>query len=82
MPEQTSVAQTERTEAEHQEHVAENSMAAIKTTKEEKAEPEQPKMTRLASKYPKLFKVNKDWKIKTVQFNRNRKQLSAKKKEL
>ena len=32
----------------------------IKTTKEEKAEPEQPKMTRLASKYPKLFKVNKE----------------------
>ena len=60
VPEQTSVAQTERTEAEHQEHVAENSMAAIKTTKEEKAESEQPKMTRLASKYPKLFKVNKE----------------------
>lgn len=50
--------QIERTETEHQEHVAENSTAAVKTTKEEKAEPEQPKMTRLASKYPKLFKVN------------------------
>jgi len=52
--------QTEQTETEHLEHVAENSMAAVKTTKEEKAEPEQPKMTRLASKYPKLFKVNKE----------------------
>ena len=47
---------TEQTEAEHPEHVAENSMAAVKATKEEKSEPEQPKMTRLASKYPKLFK--------------------------
>ena len=52
--------QTEQTEAEHPEYVAENSTAAVKTTKEEKAEPEQPKMTRLASKYPKLFKVNKE----------------------
>ena len=52
--------QTEQTETEHPKHVAENSTAAVKTTKEEKAEPEQPKMTRLASKYPKLFKVNKE----------------------
>ena len=52
--------QIERTETEHPEQVAENSTAAVKTTKEEKAEPEQPKMTRLASKYPKLFKVNKE----------------------
>lgn len=41
--------QTEQTETEHPENVAENRMAAVKTTKEEKAEPEQPKMTRLAS---------------------------------
>lgn len=32
--------QIEQTETEHLEHVAENSMAAVKTTKEEKAEPE------------------------------------------
>ena len=34
VPEQTSVAQTERTETEHQEHIAENSMAAVKVTKD------------------------------------------------
>ena len=82
VPEQTSVAQTERTEAEHQEHVAENSMAAIKTTKEEKAESEQPKMTRLASKYPKLFKVNKELEDQNGAIQQKQKQLSAKKKEL
>ena len=36
-----------------------NSIAAVKITKE-KGRTEQPKMTRLASKYPKLFKVNKE----------------------
>lgn len=68
--------QTEQTEAEHPEHVAENSMEAVKTTKEEKAEPEQPKMTRLASKYPKLFKVNKELSEVTGWFK------GRKKKEL
>ena len=74
--------QTEQTEAEHPEHVAENSMAAVKTTKEEKAEPEQPKMTRLASKYPKLFKVNKELEDQNGAIQQKQKQLSAKKKEL
>ena len=74
--------QTEQTEIEHLEHVAENSMAAVKTTKEEKAEPEQPKMTRLASKYPKLFKVNKELEEQNSAIQKKQKQLSAKKKEL
>ena len=74
--------QTEQTEAEHPEHVAENSTAAVKTTKEEKAEPEQPKMTRLASKYPKLFKVNKELEDQNGAIQQKQKQLSAKKKEL
>ena len=74
--------QTERTETEHPEYVAENSMAAVKTTKEEKAEPEQPKMTRLASKYPKLFKVNKELEEQNSAIQKKQKQLSAKKKEL
>ena len=74
--------QTEQTEAEHPEHVAENNTAAVKTTKEEKAEPEQPKMTRLASKYPKLFKVNKELEDQNGAIQQKQKQLSAKKKEL
>ena len=57
-------------------------MAAVKTTKEEKAEPEQPKMTRLASKYPKLFKVNKELEEQNSAIQKKQKQLSAKKKEL
>ena len=72
----------EQTEAEHPEHVAENSMAAVKATKEEKSEPEQPKMTRLASKYPKLFKVNKELEDQNGAIQQKQKQLSAKKKEL
>ena len=74
--------QTEQTEAEHPEHVAENSTAAVKTTKEEKTEPEQPKMTRLASKYPKLFKVNKELEDQNGAIQQKQKQLSVKKKEL
>ena len=74
--------QIERMETEHPEHVAENSTAAVKTTKEEKAEPEQPKMTRLASKYPKLFKVNKELEDQNGVIQQKQKQLSAKKKEL
>ena len=74
--------QTEQTEEEHPEHIAENSTAAVKTTKEEKAEPEQPKMTRLASKYPKLFKVNKELEDQNGAIQQKQKQLSAKKKEL
>ena len=74
--------QTEQTEIEHPKHVAENSTAAVKTTKEEKAEPEQPKMTRLASKYPKLFKVNKELEDQNGAIQQKQKQLSAKNKEL
>ena len=54
----------------------------ITSTKEEKAEPEQPKMTRLASKYPKLFKVNKELEDQNGAIQQKQKQLSAKKKEL
>ena len=74
--------QTEQTETEYSEHVAENSMAAVKITKEKGAEPEQPKMTRLASKYPKLFKVNKELEEQNSAIQKKQKQLSAKKKEL
>ena len=76
------MAQAGRTKAEHQEHIAENSMAAVKATKEEKSEPEQPKMIRLASKYPKLFKVNKELEDQNGAIQQKQKQLSAKKKEL
>ena len=74
--------QTEQTETEHPEHVVENSTAAVETTKEEKAEPDQPKMTRLASEYPKLFKVNKELEDQNGAIQQKQKQLSAKKKEL
>ena len=74
--------QTEQTETEHPENVAENSTAAVETTKEEKPEPEQPKMMRLASKYPKLFKVNKELEDQNGAIQQKQKQLSAKKKEL
>lgn len=74
--------QTEQTETEHPELGDENSTAAVKTTKEEKAEPEQPKMTRIASKYPKLFKVNKELEDQNGAIQQKQKQLSAKKKEL
>ena len=74
--------QIEQTETEHPEHVAENSIAAVKITKEKGAEPEQPKMTRLASKYPKLFKVNKELEDQNGAIQQKQKQLSAKKKEL
>ena len=57
-------------------------MAAVKATKEGNAEPEQPKMTRLASKYPKLFKVNKELEDQNGAIQQKQKQLSAKKKEL
>ena len=50
--------------------------------KARKAEPEQPKMTRLASKYPKLFKVNKELEEQNSAIQKKQKQLSAKKKEL
>ena len=74
--------QIEQTETEHPEHVAENSIAAVKITKEKGAEQEQPKMTRLASKYPKLFKVNKELEDQNGAIQQKQKQLSAKKKEL
>lgn len=85
VPEQIKTVQAGRTEAEHQEYIAENSMAcmaAVKATKEGNAEPEQPKMTRLASKYPKLFKVNKELEEQNSAIQQKQKLLSAKKKEL
>ena len=81
VPKQTKTVQAGRTEAKHQEHIAENSMAAVKAIKDEKSEPEQPKMTRLASKYSKLFKVNKELEEQNSAIQKKQKQLSAKKKE-
>ena len=85
VPEQTKTVQAGRTEAEYKEHVAENNMACmavVKAKKEEKSEQEQPKMTRLASKYPKLFRVNKELEDQNGAIQQKQKQLSAKKKEL
>ena len=50
--------------------------------KAEKAEPKQPEMTRLASKYPKFFKVKKELDEQNTAIQQKQKQLSAKKKEL
>lgn len=80
--EQIKIAQAGKTETENTERVAENIMSVVKETKEEKAEPKQPEMTRLASKYPKLFKVNKELEEQNGTIQQKQKQLSSKKKEL
>ena len=78
---QTSVAQVGTPETEQAERIAKN-IAPESVKKEEKAEPSQPEMTRLASKYPKLFKVNKELEEQNTAIQQKQKQLSAKKKEL
>lgn len=80
--EQTSVAQAGTSETEQTESIAENIVPENVEIKEEKAELKQPEMTRLASKYPKFFKVKKELDEQNVAIQQKQKQLSAKKKEL
>lgn len=80
--EQTSMAQVGTPETKQTESIAENIVSESVEIKEEKAEPKQPEMTRLASKYPKLFKVKKELDEQNVAIQQKQKQLSAKKKEL
>ena len=82
VPEQTNVAQAGTPKAEQTESIAENIVPESVEIKEEKAEPKQPEMTRLASKFPKFFKVKKELDEQNVAIQQKQKQLSAKKKEL
>ena len=82
VPEQTSVAQVGTPETEQTESGAENIVPESVEIKEEKEEPKQPEMTRLASKYPKFFKVKKELDEQNGAIQQKQKQLSAKKKEL
>lgn len=82
VPEQTSVAQAGTSETKQTESIAENILSESVEIKEEKVEPRQPEMTRLASKYPKFFKVNKELDEQNIAIQQKQKQLSAKKKEL
>ena len=82
VPEQTNVAQAGTTEIEQTESTAENIVPKSMKIKEEKAEPKQPEMTRLASKYSKFFKVNKELEEQNSAIQKKQKQLSEKKKEL
>ena len=79
---QINVAQAGTTESEQTERIAENIVPESVKIKEEKAEPKQPEMTRLASKYPKFFKVKKELDEQNTAIQQKQKQLSAKKKEL
>lgn len=80
VPEQTNVAQAGTPKAEQTESIAENIVPESVEIKEEKAEPKQPEMTRLASKFPKFFKVKKELDEQNVAIQQKQKQLSAKKK--
>ena len=82
VPEQTSMIQVGIPDAEQAESIAENIVSESVAVKEEKAEPKQPELTRLASKYPKFFKVKKELDEQNVAIKQKQKQLSAKKKEL
>ena len=82
VPEQTSMTQGGIPDAEQAESVAENIVSESAAVKEERAEPKQPEMTRLASKYPKFFKVKKELDEQNTAIQQKQKQLSAKKKEL
>lgn len=79
--EQTSMIQAGMPEVEQTESIADIVPESI-AIKEENAEPKQPEMTRLASKYPKFFKVKKELDAQNVAIQQKQKQLSAKKKEL
>ena len=76
--EQTNAAQAGIPETKG---IAEN-IVSESAAVEEKAEPKQPEMTRLASKYPRFFKVNKELEEQNTVIQQKQKQLSAKKKEL
>ena len=80
--EQISTTQIGTPEAEKTESIAENIVPESIAITEEKTEPKQPEMTRLASKYPKFFKVNKELEEQNTAIQQKQKQLSAKKKEL
>lgn len=67
---------------EQTERSAENIVPESVKIKEEKTESKQPEMTRLASKYPKFFKVKKELDEQNTAIQQKQKQLSAKKKEL
>lgn len=82
VPEQTSMTQAGTPEAEKTESIAENIVLESIVIKEEKTEPKQPEMTRLASKYPKFFKIKKELDEQNGAIQQKQKQLSAKKKEL
>ena len=76
------MAQAGTPETKQTESIAENILSESVEIKEEKAKPKQPEMTRLASKYPKFFKVNKELEEQNTAIQQKQKQLSAKKKEL
>lgn len=67
-------------EAEKTESIAENIVLESIVIKEEKTEPKQPEMTRLASKYPKFFKIKKELDEQNGAIQQKQKQLSAKEK--
>ena len=79
---QTSMTQVGIPDAEQAESIAENIVSESVVVKEEKAETKQPEMTRLASKYPKFFRVKKELGEQNTAIQQKQKQLSAKKKEL
>ena len=62
--------ETERTEVE------------IKEPVERQPEPKQPEMTRLASKYPRFFKINNELEQQNNAIYKKEKQRATKKKEL
>ena len=82
VPEQAGVTQIGAPKTEKTESIAENIVSESVEIKAEKAEPKQPEMTRLASKYPKFFKVKKELDEQNTAIQQKQKQLSAKKKEL
>ena len=82
VPEETNVALARTLEIEQTESIAENIVPESISIKGEKTKPKQPEMTRLASKYPKLFKVKKELDEQNGAIQQKQKQLSAKKKEL
>ncbi len=67
---ETVIPETERTEVE------------IKEPVERQPEPKQPEMTRLASKYPRFFKIYNELEQQNNAIYKTEKQRSAKKKEL
>ncbi|WP_455721378.1 MobA/MobL family protein [Agathobacter sp.] len=82
VPEYTSVAKIGTPETEQTESIAENIVSESVEIKEEKAKPKQPEMTRLASKFPKFFKVKKELDEQNIAIQQKQKLLSVKKKEL